>query len=431
MATESCQYHSRMTDAQQTFYYQSVALAIGLLIGIERGWKARDAKEGERVAGVRTYGLIGLLGGGVALISSHLGSLVMGLALVGFAGALTAVYVVNLRTEEDVGITSLVAGLVTFVLGGLAAAGEVAIAAASAVVATLLLSYKPVLHHWLNALEAEELRAGIKLLLISVVLLPILPNRGYGPWQALNPYAIWWMVVLIAAISFIGYFAVKIGGPRRGIVFTGLFGGLASSTALSLHFSRMACRNPASAPILAMGTLLACGTMFPRIVLLATLINPGLFARTLVPSTLMALLVYVPALLYWRSQTQNGTDTASTLKNPLELRAAMTFGTVLALVLLLGNALRTWFGDAGVLVLAAASGITDVDAITLSLSGMSRGNLPPRIATMGVVIAACVNNFSKAGMVAVIGGRDIGIRVGIPLCLSALGGIISTWLWLW
>ena len=179
-----------MTQSQQALYFLGVALAIGLLVGVERGWKGREAREGERVAGVRTYGLIALLGGGSALLLEHVGALAMGLVFVGLAGALTTAYVVNLHRRDDVGITSLVAALLTFVLGALAGTGEVVVAAATAVVATLLLSYKPVLHRWVGVLEAKELRACIKLLLISVVLLPILPDRGYGPWSALNPFAL-------------------------------------------------------------------------------------------------------------------------------------------------------------------------------------------------------------------------------------------------
>jgi uncharacterized membrane protein (DUF4010 family) len=416
----------------QAFYHLSVALAIGLLIGIERGWKERQAEEGGRVAGVRTYGLIGLLGGGSALLAEHLGPLAMGLALVGCAGMLTAAYVVNLhRGNEDVGITSLVAGLLTFVLGALAAVGEVSIAAASAVVTTLLLGYKPLIHRWVGAMEGTELRAGIKLLLISVVLLPILPNQGYGPWQALNPYVIWWMVVLIAAISFVGYFAVKIGGARRGVVFTGLFGGLASSTAVTLHFSRMARRDAAMAPILATGILLACGTMFPRMLLIASIFNPDLFAPMLVPAAVMALLVYLPAVLYWRSQMHRKTDTNSPLRNPLDLKTALSFGLLLALVMLLGAVLQDRFGESGVLALAAASGVADVDAITLSLARMSEGDLALRVAAMGVVIAASVNSLTKGGMATVIGGQDIGLRVGLPLLASAIGGLVSAWLWIW
>mgnify|MGYP002064472465 CR=1 FL=1 len=272
---------------------------------------------------------------------------------------------------------------------------------------------------------------GIKLLLISVVLLPVLPNQGYGPWQALNPYAIWWMVVLIAAISFAGYFAIKIAGARRGTIFTGVFGGLASSTAVTLHFSRMSRRDTALAPMLAMGILLACGTMFPRMLLVASVINPALFDLLLVPAAVMALLTYVPALMYWRAQTHQKTADVSPLKNPLELKTALSFGALLALVMFLGKALQNWFGEAGVLALAAASGIADVDAITLSLARMSQDDVILRIAVTGIVMAAATNSLFKGGMATFIGGRKIGLRVGLPLLAAAIGGLIAVWLWAW
>lgn len=421
-----------MSETQQAFYHLSVALAIGLMIGLERGWEEREAQEGARIAGVRTYGLIGLLGGVSSLLTERFGALVISLVFVGLAGLLTTAYVVNLHKEKDAGITSLVAALLTFFLGTLAASGKMTIAAASAVVTTMLLSYKPVLHRWVSHLQAGELRAGIKLLLISVVLLPIFPNQGYGPWKALNPYAIWWMVVLVAAISFVGYFAIKIGGARRGSVFTGLFSGLASSTALTLHFSRLSRHHDAAmASILAMGILLACGTMFPRMLLVASLINPSLFKPLLAPTTVMALICYLPVLLYWRAASNNKSATPAPLKNPLELTTAMSFGLLLAVVMLLGKALQNWFGDAGVLILAAASGIADVDAITLSLSRMSQDDLALQIAVTGIVIAASVNGLIKTGMATFIGGRHIGIRVGLPLLSSTLGGGLAVWFWVW
>ena len=421
-----------MSEEQQTFYYLGVALALGLLIGVERGWKAREQAEGHRVAGVRTYGLIGLLGGATALLAQSLGPLLMGLVFLAVAGALTAVYVVNLsHDEEDVGITSLVAGLLTFVFGALAGLGEVAVAGAAAVITTLLLGYKPLLHRWVSALEARELQAGLKLLLISVVLLPILPNRGYGPWQALNPYEIWWMVVLIATISFVGYFAIKLGGSRKGTVFTGLFGGLASSTALTLHFSRVARGEAAMAPMLATGILLACGTMFPRMLLLAGVLNVQLLRPLLAPALIMALLVYAPALFYWRSMRRNEAGTAARLSNPLEIKTAISFGALLAVVMLLGRALRAWLGEAGVLMLATASGVADVDAITLSLARMSQDELAVRIAVTGIVIAGAVNSLVKGGMATVIGGGHIGSRVGVPLLSSAIAGLTTVWLLIW
>jgi uncharacterized membrane protein (DUF4010 family) len=412
----------------QVFYRLGVALAIGLLIGVERGWQERAAGEGRRIAGVRTYGLIGLLGGAMALLGERLGGLVPALAFVALAGVLTSAHIVNLETEKDVGITSLVAALVTFGLGAVAALGEVAVAAAAGVVTVLLLGSKPLLHRWVGALEWEELRAAIRLLLISVVLLPILPDRGYGPWGALNPYAIWWMVVLVAAISFAGYFAIKAGGTRRGTAFMGLFGGLAASTAVTLHFSRSARSKPALVPLMGMGILLACGTMFPRMLLIASLVHPPLFRPLLAPTVVMALMTFVPAFWSWRRQPRPPADAGSPLRNPLELGTALGFGLLLAAILLLGTALQHWFGDAGVLALAAASGVADVDAITLSLARLSQDELGLRIAALGIVLAAAVNTGVKGGMAMAIGGRELGRTVTLPLAACALVGLVTAWL---
>lgn len=168
-------------NAEQTIFFQlGVALAIGLLIGVERGWQRREAREGQRIAGVRTYGLTGLLGGCSALLAGLVGPYVIGLVFIGMVGVFTAVYIANLRQGEgtDVSITGVVAALLVFILGALAVSGMEEIAVAVGVVALLLLEYKPLLHRWVNALEESELRAASKLLLISAVVLPLLPDRG-------------------------------------------------------------------------------------------------------------------------------------------------------------------------------------------------------------------------------------------------------------
>ncbi|MGD2136743.1 MAG: MgtC/SapB family protein [Gammaproteobacteria bacterium] len=419
----------QLGDVQQTFLYLGISLAVGLLIGVERGWKERKVEEGERVAGVRTYGLIGLLGGGTALIAGQLGVLLLGIAFLALAGILTAAYISTLEHEEDVGITSLIASMLTFVFGAMAGLGEIAPAAAFAVLTSLLLGFKPQLHHWVGVLKGRELRAGLQLLLISVVLLPILPDQGYGPWQGLNPYEIWWMVVLIASISFVGYFAIKIAGTSRGALYTGLFAGLASSTAATLSFSRAARRNPASAPFLATGVLLACGTMFPRMLLVAALLNRQLLQPLSVPAAVMALVTYGSALYYWQLGGGNdGHGAEPPLDNPLELKSAVVFGALLALVTFLGKALKAWLGTAGVLMLAGASGVADVDAITLSLARMSQDELGTGIAVIGIVIAAAVNTLVKGAMAAGIGGKVLGLRVGLPLLAASACGLIVAWL---
>jgi len=412
------------TDFLQWAYQLAVAVAIGLLVGVERGWKGREAEEGEREIGLRTLALVGLVGGLAGLLGSEFGGLSIGLMFIGLAILLGLVYRIKADQRDDIGLTTEIAALATFLLAALSGLGHMAIASAGAVVMVILLGYKGQLHGWLRALKRAELTAGFKLLLISVVFLPLLPDRGFGPWQALNPYTIWWMVVLIAALSFVGYFAVRIAGPRAGTIFTAAFGGLASSTATTLNLARLARRKHTGMRLLAGGILLACGTMFPRMVLVATIVHAPLFLPLLWPALAMALLTYGPAL--WLLRKSHDVDEADDLLpgNPLELTSALSFGGLLALVMLAGKALTEWVGDAGVYALAAASGIADVDAITLSLSAMSGEDLADRTAALAIVIAASVNSLAKAVMAGFVGGRNLGAKVGLPLAGAVTAGLI-------
>jgi uncharacterized membrane protein (DUF4010 family) len=414
-------------EDHQVFVGLAVALAIGLLIGVERGWKERGAEEGRRVAGVRTYALIGFLGGISGLLTGPSGALTLGLIFVGLAGALSVAHVLAYRHDEDAGITSLVAGLMTFLLGALAVLGELAAAAAAAVVTALLLGSKPLIHRWIHAMEQKDLKAGLTLLLISVVALPVLPDQGYGPWNAVNPREIWWMVVLIASISFVGYYAMRLVGTRRGTLFTGLFGGLASSTALTLHFSRLAHAREEMVPVLATAILVACATMFPRMVLVSSLIHPPLLPHLIWPAAAMALIAYGFAAFYWLTQPRGGDDADALLDNPLELKSAVGFGLLLALVMLLARGIESWIGATGVMMLAAASGIADVDAITLTIARMSRDELAVGIAVWSIVIAAAVNSLVKGVIAASVGGRALGVRITLPLLGAGLGGLAVAW----
>jgi len=412
---------------QHTVFHLAVALAVGFLIGVERGWEKRESAEGSRVSGVRTFGLLGLLGGVMGLLSQQLGGMLLGLSFLGIAGALAAAHVVYVQRTPDVSITSLVAGLLAFALGAMVGMGYVMEASAAAVVTTLLLGFKPALHGWLRAMRGEEIRAGIQLLLISVVLLPILPNQGYGPWLALNPYEIWWMVVLIAGISFCGYFAMRVAGPGTGAVLTGLFAGLASSTALTLHFSRLTRHQPEMAAMLAPGILIACGTMYPRIVLVVIMVNPAMLTAILLPAGLMTLVVYAAAFWQLWRRGSSVVGEAAALQNPLELSSALRFGLLLVVIMLLADALKRYAGHTGIFLLSAVSGIADVDAITLSLGRMSAQDLPLQAAVTGIVIASAVNSLVKASMAVTIGTRALGTRVAAPLVIAAVAGLLATW----
>ncbi len=413
-------------DTNQPLIRLAVALLLGALIGIERGWVARQQRAGLRIAGVRTHALVGLLGGIAALLSASVSAWAFPLIFVAVAVTALVAWRARLGDPPDFSITGLIGLLLTFCFGAVAVGVDLAVATACAVATALILDNKREIHGLLNRLQAHELDAGLKLLVISVVMLPLLPNQALGPGGVINPYQLWWMVVLVASVSFVGYFAIRVGGTEKGILFTSLFAGLSSSTALTLHFARQSRLAPAHGPLLAAGILLACGTMFPRILLYAAVISPALLASLWLPISLMALTLYLPSLLIWRRHhRQELVESPALIKNPLELRLALLFGALLALIMLLGEWLRSALGDAGIYLLATTSGLADVDAITLSLTRMSLETIAGQTAVLGIILAAATNNLVKAGLAGLLGTRDIGWRVAGPMLASLLIGLAA------
>jgi uncharacterized membrane protein (DUF4010 family) len=407
----------------ENFKLLGIAFAIGLLIGLERGWRQRENDEGTRVAGLRTYGLIGLMGGIGGLLAEHIGPILPIVMFLVLTLVLLVAYSLSQEKSEDVGITSMIASLMTFMLGTLTFYGYAVLASSTAVVVTLLLGFKPLLHEWINKLERSELEATLKLLLISVVMLPILPDQGYGPWELLNPYNIWLLVVLIAGISYAGYFAVRILGDRHGPVVTGALGGLVSSTAVSLNLSRYCKQNPEMKNALASGILMACATMFVRTLLLVSILNQVLM-RVLLPSLLvMSILTYLIALILWKKAGDVSTRHEFGLENPFQLGMALKFAAFLTVILLLSKIAKLYFGDIGTYFLAAVSGIADVDAITLSMSKLSPGGSELKVATRAILIAVSVNSCVKGIISWVIGGHSMGLRVGGTMIMAVLAGL--------
>ena len=414
-----------MTELEN-FKLLGIALAIGLLMGLERGWRTRDRAEGMRVAGLRTYGMISLLGGLSGILSQQVNPFLMEFVFLSLTLVLLLAYSKSLDKFEDFSITSTIAALIAFTLGALTVFGHIALASATAVVITSLLGFKPLLHGWLKKLEQEELNATLKLLLISVVILPILPDQGYGPWSAFNPYHIWLMVVLIAGISYLGYFAIRIVGNQHGPVLTGALGGLVSSTAVTLNLSKLSKQQPGMQNVLAAGILTACATMFTRTLLLTSVINPALF-RALLPALLvMALVTYLAAFLLWRNRQGFQPIDEIKLQNPFQLGMALKFGAFLVVIMLLSNLLKDYFGDMGTYFLAAISGLADVDPITLSMSQMSKDALEVRVAAMAILIAVSVNSGIKSIFSWVIGGRALALRVVSTLVGAVVVGLLIT-----
>lgn len=255
-------------DTFDLFQRLSVALAVGLLIGLERGWRGRDHPEGERAAGLRTHALAGLLGGVWGAIAmrtqSSGGAVALGLAFAVFSAAIVLFRLREIVHDGTYGATTVVAAMLAFGLGAFAVVGDPQVAAAGGVAATALLALKALLHAWVQRLTWEELRSGLVLLAMTFVLLPLLPDRTVDPWGSLNPYAIWLMTILIAAMSFAGYVAIKTTGEDRGILLTGLAGGLVSSTAVTMSLARLAREQPERTRLLVAGMLVAGAAMVGR-----------------------------------------------------------------------------------------------------------------------------------------------------------------------
>ena len=311
--------------------------------------------------------------------------------------------------------------LLTFLLGSLSVLGYMGMASGLAVVIALLLSLKDVLHTGLRKLTGAELSGALKLLFISLVMLPVLPNEGMGPWAVFNPYSIWWMVVLISALGFAAYVAMKVVGLNYGLLLTALLGGIVSSTAMTLTLSKM--RDQASLrTILAAGLLLTSALMFPRVLIEISLINPDLTARLATP-LMVAGVVYVCGAIVLAivatRQPVNLSESTQLLHNPFEIGPALRFALLLTVIVFLVEAGRRYLGDAGVLVIATLSGLTDVDAITLSLSKAALRELDAQTASIGIGLAVISNSLVKAGLIIMIGGKDLAIRC-VPIMLGGL-----------
>ncbi len=374
------------------------------------------------MAGIRSFGLIGLLGGLWALLGRHMGPLILGIAFAVLASVLIIAHLNDVKKSQDVGITTVLAAMVAFALGALAVEGYLALSAAGAVVTTILLSLKPVLHRWLQQLRTEELYSGLKFLLISLVILPVLPNREIDPWQSLNPYLIWWMVVLIAGISFVAYISIQLIGTRKGILATGLLGGLASSTATTLHLSRLA-QDKTLLVIAASGIVISSATLLPRVFIEVMVVNhqllPYIWPPLLGMLTVSLLAVFI--LRPWKKIDNRLAPPPMT--NPMELTPAIKFGLLLALIMFLSKALQAWLGDTGIYLLAAASGLADVDAITLSLASMARSQLSPQLASQAIILAVLVNTLVKALLACWIAGPVMARKILPVFILIILGGI--------
>ena len=328
-------------------------------------------------------------------------------------------------------MTSEVAALLTFGLGVLAGTPEVLpdtqrylLVAAIAAITMALLALKNPLHGFMAKVSTDDIYATAKFIVLAVVVMPLLPNRTYGPLDVLNPWKIGLMTLLVAAVSFSGYVVARTIGSNRGLLVTALLGGLVSSTAVTLTFAGRAKQEPALASLCGVAILAGSTTMFARILVVVSVVDPALVAGLLLPLGTMTVTGYLlSAILYRREAKHPQSDDHVPLRNPFELKKAVQFGLLFGVVLFVAKAAQLYIGRGGVFASSALAGVADVDAITLSLTELHRRDgISLATATTGIALATIANTITKAGIALAVGGWKVGAHVGAVFLITLGAG---------
>lgn len=403
-----------------------VALGLGLLVGLQREWRENP------VAGIRTFALLGLLGAIVGLLAgAHVGmGWLLGLGLLAVVGVLA----IGNRTardtdEDDPGVTTEVAALVTYGCGALAGMQHIGEALVIAGSTAVLLHWKGQLHGWVRRIGERELRGVMHLVLIALVVLPVLPDDHYGPFDVINPFRAWLLVVLIVGISLVAYLVHRLMGPEKGAIVGGVLGGLISSTATTVSYARQVKASADLAPLAALVVLVASAVVNVRIAIELAVAAPGLLPAATLP--LAAQFVVMTALVGVEYLRVGETESV-TLEHahPSQLKAALVFGLLYVVVLVAVAAAREWLGEGALYAVAGISGLTDVDAITLSTAELhDAGRVATDTAWRAILLANASNLLFKWGLMGVLGGRRLLLRGALPMGLSIVAGLAIVMLW--
>lgn len=409
-----------------------LALAIGALVGIERE-KHKSSEEPLAFAGLRTFILLAQLGAISAWLSLALENVLIFVAMVmAVSVVIIASYILKNRQQTaSLGLTSEVSAITVCLLGGAVMFGFAELAVVLAVLTSAILTFKQPLHGLVSQIDSSDLYAGLKLLLATFIVLPLLPNEPIDPWQALNPFKLWLLVILISALSLLGYVSVRLLGQARGIALAGLSGGLVSSTAVSLSFAKQSKTDPdpLASDMLAAGILLAWLVMFIRVLVMVTLVYLPLLAPLWLPLSLMGLVTAgFAAFFYWQGSSRSQLQQRIVpLTNPFSLWAASKFGLLFAAILLAVKLTEQYASEQGLYLLAAIAGATDVDAITLSMTEFARQN-DVVMAAGAIGVAVLSNSLVKCGMVMVSGSQALGKKLALATSLIiAVGAFGIVW----
>ena len=399
-----------------------IALAIGALIGIERERKQINKSE---FAGIRTFILIALFG----ILSAYINEVYPNFLVISFLGLIVLVgvsYMISTRETGDIGITTEVVALLTFILGALCYTDEgIRIAPIFAIIITALLATKSYIHKFVRKISEKELINTLKFLIIAFVILPLLPDQTIGPLEVFNPYQIWLVVVFISAISYAGYILMKLIGAERGLGITGVIGGLVSSTAVT---TAMASRVKESEFIIraaVFATVVASSMMFLRILFEVLVINPDLISLLMVPMLSMGILGIVLGIIAWKTTKVKEIGEEIKFKNPFSLRPALIFGILFLIILFMSKIADIYFGSSGLYVASVISGIADVDAITISMALLAKNTIPQQVAVTAITIAAISNTVMKFSIAFFIGTRRFGQIIGLIFAAIITTGLIA------
>jgi uncharacterized membrane protein (DUF4010 family) len=401
-----------------------MSLGIGLLVGLQR------QRAGSRMAGIRTFPLIALLGAVCAMLGRTYGGWVLGAGLLGVAAMIVATNVASMRRGRgDPGMTTEAAALLTYGVG--AAAGSEWYAAALIVggATAVLLQSKKTMHEFVRRIGEDELRAIFRFVLIAAVILPLLPDRAYGPLGVLNPFRVWLMVALVVGMGLLAYVVQKLLGQRVGTLLAGIFGGLISSTATTMSAARLSHRSPSAVHRSAAIVMICSAVVFARVLTEIALVGGEEWHQLAWPlAAMMGWMALLGAIGWWRLDKRVEHHPRPAVST--EARAAIGFGAVYAIVLLAVAAARQWAGESALYAVAVVSGLTDMDAITLSTAELaSLGQIEPDTAWRLILLASLSNIVFKFAIVAMLGDATLKRKLAAPMAGAISGGAAILLLW--
>ncbi len=418
-------------ELQPTLLKLAVALALGLLVGMQR------ERADSRIAGIRTFPLITLFGAVTALMTKEPGGWPVAAGMLALAAMLVVANIAKLKLEVDPGITTEVAALLMFGVGAYLVVGHTEAAVVLAGAVALLLHLKRPMHRFVAAMGERDVTAVMQFALITLVILPVLPDRGFGPYQALNPFKVWLMVVVIVAVSLAGYIAYKLIGARGGSLVAGMVGGLVSSTATTLSFARRTRAGSEQTSVHATGLaaqaiVVASTVSLPRLIVLVAIVAPAQAMAIAAPLGVLFAWMTVLCALAWLRSRRDAAGELPEVANPAELKAALIFGALFALVTLAVAFVKDRFGDAGLYPVAAVSGLTDMDAIALSTANLAADKRLGGDTAAQVILVAQLSNLAfKSVSAMVVGAATLRAPVALYLGLSIAGGVAILLAWPW